>query len=717
MSRLTAHFFTLATCALCQLKDKHGTVKWSSGIISLDVHLGAYAVQLGSGLMPAIYDTCFKRDSLELFTSFDDGVNGMETMSPSVKLKPVPYAVHSRFADRYCGDSLHTYHIHSYWIHGYWFWGWWAVFDSIHVKKVVVDSLYAKHLFVDTIVVEIICAKKIKLDDPGKGEITEITPDGLRTAKKDPTTKEITASAITPGLVEVAAFDSTGKKTDSTTITPTSIKTGTICADSIKTDDPVSGNITSITSKGINVKDSTGNVTRVGPTKVETDTLKAKVICVDNIKGPVVVTDPNNPDNKTTIDGGSVTVDDGIAGNSTTTTPEGIAISDLTGKSTHITQDSTGKTCITNTDAGPPSKSAGIKIDGENETVCIQGDLKVDQPNGNTVRVNDNGIYVTDTGANVTWIMVEFDPSTGKVRIPGDVEMSSNAAVKGDLEVCGDLSLKGAVRDSAGNVVMIIDPATGEIIVGDLFVYNNTNTGQLHVANDAQVKGNLEVCSDLQLKGNITDTAGNPLVVFDYLTGDLVRLGNFNLPPGPPPGPNHVLAFDQFGNGQWQDRCIPCGLNTSSANQTSTPTQALPVSVNQSMVVSIDHPLDPKNKTLNQAAITSPEMLNVYNGNITTNANGDAIVKMPAYIEQVNTDFRYQLTVIGSFAQAIVFKEVSNSQFVIKTDKPNVKVSWQVTGVRTDIYARENPMTLEETKTGSAKGTLLYTPNGKVATK
>jgi hypothetical protein len=46
--------------------------------------------------------------------------------------------------------------------------------------------------------------------------------------------------------------------------------------------------------------------------------------------------------------------------------------------------------------------------------------------------------------------------------------------------------------------------------------------------------------------------------------------------------------------------------------------------------------------------------------------------------------FRYQLTVIGQFAQAIVAAEIANRSFIIKTSKPGVKVSWQVTGIRQD---------------------------------
>lgn len=118
----------------------------------------------------------------------------------------------------------------------------------------------------------------------------------------------------------------------------------------------------------------------------------------------------------------------------------------------------------------------------------------------------------------------------------------------------------------------------------------------------------------------------------------------------------------------------------------------------------IDHPLDPENKYLNHAYIESPDMMSVYNGNATTDANGTAVVMMPDYVDALNRDFRYQLTVIGEFAQAIIAEEIADNQFTIRTDKPNVKVSWQVTGIRQDAYANANRITVEQTKPVNERG-------------
>ena len=72
----------------------------------------------------------------------------------------------------------------------------------------------------------------------------------------------------------------------------------------------------------------------------------------------------------------------------------------------------------------------------------------------------------------------------------------------------------------------------------------------------------------------------------------------------------------------------------------------------------IDHPLDPANKYLSHSFVESPDMMNIYNGNITTDGSGTAVVEMPSYFEALNRDPRYQLTVIGSPATAYVSREI-----------------------------------------------------------
>lgn len=121
----------------------------------------------------------------------------------------------------------------------------------------------------------------------------------------------------------------------------------------------------------------------------------------------------------------------------------------------------------------------------------------------------------------------------------------------------------------------------------------------------------------------------------------------------------------------------------------------------------IDHPQDPENKYLVHSFVESPDMMNVYNGNIITDSLGFATVQLPSYFQAENIDFKYQLTVIGVFAQAIVKEEISDNQFIIQTNVPNVKVSWQVTGVRNDKWAQQNRVVPVQEKAASAKGKYL----------
>jgi len=122
----------------------------------------------------------------------------------------------------------------------------------------------------------------------------------------------------------------------------------------------------------------------------------------------------------------------------------------------------------------------------------------------------------------------------------------------------------------------------------------------------------------------------------------------------------------------------------------------------------IDHPLDPARKYLYHSFVESPDMKNIYDGTVVTDADGRAVVELPVWFEALNRDFRYQLTVIGRFAQAIVEQEIENNRFVIRTNLALVKVSWQVTGIRKDAWANANRIPVEEDKPEADQGFYLH---------
>jgi hypothetical protein len=56
----------------------------------------------------------------------------------------------------------------------------------------------------------------------------------------------------------------------------------------------------------------------------------------------------------------------------------------------------------------------------------------------------------------------------------------------------------------------------------------------------------------------------------------------------------------------------------------------------------------------------------------------------------------------------IVSTKIANHHFAIRTDKPNVEVSWQVTGVRHDAFAKAHPLQVSVDKPVAERGFYLH---------
>jgi hypothetical protein len=123
----------------------------------------------------------------------------------------------------------------------------------------------------------------------------------------------------------------------------------------------------------------------------------------------------------------------------------------------------------------------------------------------------------------------------------------------------------------------------------------------------------------------------------------------------------------------------------------------------------IDHPLDPAHEYLQHSFVESPDMLDVYSGNATTNRRGFATVRLPAYFQALNRSFRYQLTIVGTRGwRARVVREIARNRFTIQTDEPRAKVSWQVTGIRHDAYANAHRIRTVVRKAAAEQGRYLH---------
>ena len=201
--------------------------------------------------------------------------------------------------------------------------------------------------------------------------------------------------------------------------------------------------------------------------------------------------------------------------------------------------------------------------------------------------------------------------------------------------------------------------------------------GVVFSQSDANAKKIEYTFSDNKTQFNFVDkTTGNKTNIA-YLDG----LGGVNY------GPNHAIKTNVLGETFTQNTYVIGDLLT-----TGTTDVYGNLNVSGTKNFRITHPTDTA-KYLVHAAIESNEVLNVYSGNVTTDVQGLATVSLPDYFDEINTDFRYLLTVVGqTFARAIVFQEINaKNQFVIKTDAPNTKVSWQVTATRNDLYMKTHP--------------------------
>lgn len=122
----------------------------------------------------------------------------------------------------------------------------------------------------------------------------------------------------------------------------------------------------------------------------------------------------------------------------------------------------------------------------------------------------------------------------------------------------------------------------------------------------------------------------------------------------------------------------------------------------------IDHPVDPEDKYLYHSFVESPDMMNIYNGNVVMDENGEAVVELPEWFEALNKDFRYQLTCVGGFAPVYVKDKVQGNRFAISGGQPGLEISWQVTGIRKDPFAEANRLPVEEEKSVSERGHYLH---------
>ena len=123
----------------------------------------------------------------------------------------------------------------------------------------------------------------------------------------------------------------------------------------------------------------------------------------------------------------------------------------------------------------------------------------------------------------------------------------------------------------------------------------------------------------------------------------------------------------------------------------------------------IDHPLDPGDKYLYHSFVESPDMKDIYDGVVTLDGSGEAVVELPDWFEALNRDFRYQLTAVGAPGPNLyIAEEITGNRFRIAGGRSGARVSWQVTGIRHDAFADAHRIPVEEAKPEGERGYFLY---------
>ncbi len=345
-----------------------------------------------------------------------------------------------------------------------------------------------------------------------------------------------------------------------------------------------------------------------------------------------------------------------------------------------------------------------------------------------TMNVNDNGIVI-GTGAfipSLTYMMQlsrDVNTTSSRYGLSAEIDNASTGSVYG---VRGRASSATAGAANAGNVygVYATSVSDGENRYG-VYAIGDARTSSITTGNSHGVYASATDGAIAYGLKSYAASATDGYGLYCEVTGNGSGTGSHNYVHNNGSGGagigtnNHV--FDNDNNGyavagtasgnsltgygvfgaSYSNGTNWAGYFSGDVNVTDTIYMA-------AKVTKMDHPLDPENQNLLLTGIDSPEMVVKTSGNVVTDAAGEAAVTLPGYFTAMADNFRYQLTVIGQFAQAIVGEEVSGNQFGIKTDKPGVKVSWEITGERIDNYAKAHRSVPEVAKSAEQRGRYLH---------
>jgi hypothetical protein len=295
---------------------------------------------------------------------------------------------------------------------------------------------------------------------------------------------------------------------------------------------------------------------------------------------------------------------------------------------------------------------------------------------------------------------------------PGTARLSGGNAFTGNQNVSGNISATGSISGSAlsgnGSGVTNVNAAALNGFGAGAFAFvggNNSFSGVQTMNNSFVANAGETVTGTIQFTDNGSSGALQPPLLINAL--DCCSFGDRMIWAHSPGFSQWGIYYDDDNDVMhWQESI---GSDLMTLNFFNGDLNVVGAITAGTKDFKIDHPLDPTNKYLYHASVESSEMMNIYTGNAVLDNSGDAVVSLPKWFEALNSDFRYQLTALGAAAPNLhVVQEVANHQFSIGGGAPGMKVSWQVTAVRHDGYAKAHPLAVEVRKSDKERGHYLH---------
>jgi trimeric autotransporter adhesin len=352
--------------------------------------------------------------------------------------------------------------------------------------------------------------------------------------------------------------------------------------------------------------------------------------------------------------------------------------------------------------ATPPAET-GLRISNKGVVTFAAGQTFPGTGSGTVSSVGSGfgltGGPITSTGA------LAIDTSVVP-RLAASNSFSGNQSVTGNISASGSITGGSIVGNGAG--LSGVNAATLGGFTAGAFAFvggSNTFSGAQVINNTLSVASGETFGSTIQFTDNgAGSTLQTPLMIN---AADCCTFGDRMIWAHSPGFLQWGIYYDDDQDVMhWQQEIgsdlMTLDFFTGDLNVTGTITGA-------SKDFKIDHPLDPTNKYLYHGSVESSEMMNIYSGNAVLDSDGKGVVSLPEWFEAVNEDFRYQLTAVGAAAPNLhVASEVANHQFSIEGGVAGMKVSWQVTAVRHDAYAKVHPLVVEVKKSAKDRGHYLH---------